>query len=62
MQISPSLSTLNVLSIKEAIEADKQIQNIKQQIEALTKRMDKEPSSAKRQELARERYELKLKL
>ena len=46
-------------SIKEDVEALKEREKIQKQIDALTRKINVEPSLGKKQELAEERYELK---
>ena len=61
-QVSPDLKSVESSNTKEVVEMDKERQKILKQIEALTKRIEKEPSTAKRQEMSRERHELRLRL
>jgi len=48
--------------IEQAVERNAEAEKIKKQIEALNKRIAREVQDNKRQELARERYGLEMKL
>lgn len=62
LQISPTLKTTQHLTTKEAVLLNKSKQNIQNQIEALNKQIRNELSLAKKQDLARQRYELEQQL
>lgn len=57
-QIAPDLKAAGQTNTKAAIEISKEHQAITKKIEGLRRMMANEPSIAKRQELARERYQL----
>ncbi|OGL22472.1 hypothetical protein A2707_04060 [Candidatus Saccharibacteria bacterium RIFCSPHIGHO2_01_FULL_45_15] len=57
-QIAPGLKAVGQANTKAAIEISKEHQAITKKIEGLRRMMANEPSIAKRQELARERYQL----
>jgi hypothetical protein len=57
-QIAPGLKAVGQTNTKAAIEISKEHQAITKKIEGLRRMMANEPSIAKRQELARERYKL----
>lgn len=61
-QIAPSLSKTKQVDIKLAIEDNKESQAIKRQIDAINKQISREPSIAKKQELARKRHNLECQL
>jgi len=55
-QVAPNLKETSHSDTKSAIEADKANTVIQKQIDAINRQIANEPSIAKRQELARERY------
>ena len=57
-QIAPSLSQTKQTNAKEAVELSKAKQAVQSQIDALNKQIHSELSTAKKQELARQRFEL----
>lgn len=61
-QIAPNLGETKQVDIKLAIEDNKESQAIKKQIEAINRQILKEPSIAKKQELARNRYSIEQKI
>ncbi len=61
-QIAPELRHTKQSNAKEAIESNKNNQIIQSQIESLRKQINAELSTAKKQELARQRYELERQL
>lgn len=57
-QIAPKLKDARQTTTKAAVEVSKERAGIERQIEAIKRKMVKEPSMAKRQEFARERHRL----
>lgn len=57
-QIAPSLNETKQVDIKLAIEDNKESQAIKRQIDAINRQISREPSVAKKQELARKRQSI----
>ncbi|MGY4893423.1 MAG: DUF4391 domain-containing protein [Candidatus Saccharimonadota bacterium] len=57
-QITPDLQSQGYTSTKVAVEANKEQLKLQKQIDVLNKQIANEPSTAKRQELARERHDL----
>lgn len=61
-QIAPQLKNVNQTTAKIAIEVNKEREKIQKQVDVINRQIANEPSIAKRQELARERYVLENKL
>jgi len=57
-QIAPQLERVSSASAKIAIETNKEREKLQRQIDAMNRQIANEPSLAKKQELARERYSL----
>lgn len=55
-QIAPQLNEPNQNDTKSAVQSNKEKQKIKKQIDLINKKLKSEPSIAKKQELARQRY------
>ena len=61
-QVSPKLKETSHTDAKAAVQSNKENEKIQKQIDAINKKMASEPSIAKKQELARERYSLEQQL
>ncbi len=61
-QIAPKLKNTAQTDTKSAVETNKEREKIQKQIDTINKKIASEPSLAKKQELARERYTLEGKL
>jgi hypothetical protein len=61
-QIAPTINTENSNSIKNAVESDIQRKKIQKQIDSLNRKIFNEPAFAKRQDMARQRYDLEEQL
>lgn len=61
-QIAPRLSEYSHNDTKSAVQASKERQKIQKQIDLINKKLISEPSTAKKQELARQRHALELLL
>lgn len=61
-QIAPNLSTTPHADLKSTVHANKEHEKIQRQIDMLNKKIKAEPSIAKKQKLARHRYELEQNL
>mgnify|MGYP003476140259 FL=1 len=57
-QIAPQLERISNTSAKVAIETNKEREKLQKQVDAMNRQIVNEPSIAKKQELARERFVL----